>query len=150
MHSAPTVNYPAGRSRFQIVFLGLIWLTSVLFVGFWLMQLAVWGWRQSLVVLVVLLCGIGAVSACYANKPATLRWDGQAWWSEAANSSHRGSLSQHLDFQACILICFHSSTGARQWHWIERRSAPQRWADFRRAVVATAGKPESQDNDDSF
>ena len=150
MHSAPTVSFPAGRSRFQALFLGLIWLSAVLFSGFSIMQVTAWGWRQGLVVLFVLLTGVAAVSACYASQPSVLRWDGQAWWREAQNSSERGSLSLHLDFQICILICFQASAGARHWHWLERRAVPQLWADLRRAVVATTGKPESQDNSDSF
>ena len=139
MHSAPAVNFPVGRSRFQGLLIAQTALLGAATGLLWQTQLDLSAWRLWLFVLTYL--GTCAVAAeMWRRSPhGTLRWDGQTWSWMVRNSELTGPLTVHLDLQFFLLVSLGPDQGERIWLWPERRSDEFRWNDLRRAVFSNKG-----------
>lgn len=139
MHSAPTVDYPLGRSRFQA---GL-WLSCILvsYVAgvLWWMQSDNLGWRQGLMGLAWLIAALLGGREWQKTARGDLHWDGTCWSFTSGSKSVTGVLSVHLDLQFLLLLSLCPLNGSRIWLWPERASAPARWTALRRAAFSRPG-----------
>ncbi|MEO0002587.1 MAG: hypothetical protein RLZZ22_279 [Pseudomonadota bacterium] len=157
MHSAPSVEYPAGRSTFQDRLerlLPLAWLALQLawwvslrggaLPGAWwcsgLFGLGLWGvarWRSRQPV-VGRLCwepapapaGAGALPA--PGPPGRWIWRSQAY----RHGTELADLRWALDLQGQVLLRLRNAAGLGWWVWLERDSAPADWQALRVALVA--------------
>ena len=140
MHSAPSVSYPVGRSRFAGALLLLIWLLAASATGLWWTQLQAPGWRVGAAAL--LSAGAGALAAWnwwHAPK-GTLAWDGETWSWLAQARLEPGEPEVSLDLQRWLLLRW-SSGHLKRWLWLERAASAERWDDLRRAVYSRARPP---------
>lgn len=160
MHSAPSVEYPAGRSAFQgrlesllllaWLALQLAWwysLRDAALPGAWwfsgLLGLLLWGgtrWRSRQPV-VGRLCWepaqapVGAHAAPVPGQPVLPgRW---VWRSEAyRHGTELAGLHWALDLQGLVLLRLSNAAGLGWWVWLERDRAPADWQALRVALVA--------------
>ena len=68
-----------------------------------------------------------------------LVWDGQVWrWESPGYQSGAAELilSVVADFQLVLLLRVENKAHASLWLWVERKTAPERWMDLRRAVYS--------------
>jgi toxin CptA len=137
MHSAPSVSYPVGRSRFAAAFLLLIWLGAAAATGLWGAQLQAASWRLGAAALVLAATGLWAAwNWCHAPA-GTLAWDGDAWnWSEHSRTQPAEPIVS-LDLQRCLLLRCRTGESTR-WLWLERGWRTERWDDLRRALYSRA------------
>lgn len=156
MHSAPSVEYPAGRSAFQArldASLALAWLG---------MQAAWWislegaalpggWWFSGLVGLLAWLAlnwrARAAVRGRLCWEPAARRQAGLPpqpgampgswiWRSEAyRHGTELASLRWSIDLQHRVLLHLRNAAGVGWWVWLERDSAPADWQALREALV---------------
>ena len=138
MHKAPTVDYPVGRSRFQIFALLALWLGVVGTDAMWLLQADRLDWRHGLGVTVSLIAAVLALYALRASRRGCLRWDGQSWWWDCGGVKASGGVQCFLDLQSVLLVGFTAHSGSRRWLWMERSTMPSHWSALRRAVYAPA------------
>ncbi len=157
MHSAPSVEYPAGRSAFQArlewllllawLALQLAWwqsLRGAALPGAWwcsgLFGLGLWGvarWRSRQPVAGRLcwepvLAPVGAHAVSADGRPG--RW---IWRSEAyRHGTELASLHWAIDLQGHVLLRLNNAAGLGWWVWLERDSAPADWQALRVALVA--------------
>ena len=137
MHSAPSVSYPAGRSRFAAALLLLAWLLGGAAVALWWLQPRTEGWRLGTAWLVLAAAGAFAAWSWWHSVPGTLAWDGETWsWSDGRRE-HTGLVEVSLDLQHCLLLRWRSENALR-WLWLERAGGAERWDDLRRAVYSRA------------
>jgi toxin CptA len=133
MHSAPSVTYPVGRSRFAAGLLLLTWLLGGVAIALWGLQTQAPGWRLAAGALCWVTAGALAGAHWWRSPSGTLTWNGADWsWSGRADA---GVLEVCLDLQRSMLVR-HVASGESQWFWLERASQPQRWDDVRRAVYS--------------
>lgn len=138
MHKAPTVDYPVGPSRFYTLALSVIWSGVIGVDAMWLLRASRLDWRHMLGIAVSLAAGVVmALCARRAAPAGTLLWDGQCWWWETGGVRASGEVKPRLDLQSVLLLGFLPHSGARQWLWLEKRTAPTRWNALRRAVHAS-------------
>lgn len=137
MHSAPTVSYPVGRSRFQGQLMGVLLALGGLAGAGWWSVVDTPGWRQGLFFATLILTGMVAVQAWWRSPVVVLAWDGETWRCNGGGVSMVGQVRLHLDLQFCILLCLHSDDAERLWLWTERRTAPAAWLALRRALVSS-------------
>jgi hypothetical protein len=136
MHSAPAVSYPVGRSSIQVlVFLAPGLLGGVVLAA-WVMHGGQSASVHGVALLLWLLTSLPVFHALRQTASGMLRWDGQQWTWEAGNHRLAGRTLRRLDWQAVLLLEFRSADGATLWLWPERRTAPLRWDDLRRALQA--------------
>ncbi|NPC56191.1 hypothetical protein [Caenimonas soli] len=137
MHSAPSVSYPVGRSRFAATLLLVIWLLGAAGVALWSVQVRAPGWQVGASAALVLLAGLCAARNWWRAPPGDFSWDGENWNWSAAGQEAAGSLEVGLDLQRWLLLRF---TGGKvvRWLWLERARHPERWEDLRRAVYSRA------------
>ncbi|MES2975020.1 MAG: hypothetical protein V4757_15505 [Pseudomonadota bacterium] len=141
MHSAPTVIFPAGRSRFAGTLALLLWLAGLGVVLMWVLQPGEFGWRQAVGLGGVALAGVLALRGWLAMPAGDLSWTGQHWVWSSGGLQAQGVVTPQLDVQHCLLLRFHGAKGtqgAPRWLWLERRSRVERWDDLRRAVYSRA------------
>lgn len=141
MHSAPSVSYPVGRSRFAGLLSLAAWVLGALAIAWWQVQAQAPSWRQWMAWSV--LAGAGAFAAwAWARSPrGVLAWDGATWsWTEGQDVQ-AGTLEVGLDLQRWLLLRFCGSDSSH-WCWLARTSLPERWDDVRRAVYSRA-RPEA-------
>jgi toxin CptA len=137
MHSAPSVSYPVGRSRFAAGLLLVMWLFGAAATAAWTIQvqLPVW-WRGGAW---LLLAAAGAFAAWHwwRGPRGILGWDGQGWNWSGSGAAAAGVPQVGLDLQYALLLrcCW---DGQSRWLWLERASRPERWDDLRRAVYSRA------------
>jgi toxin CptA len=137
MHSAPSVSYPAGRSRFAAALLLLAWLLGGAVTALWWLQSQTPGWRLGAQWLVLTAAGVFAALKWWHSEPGILAWDGEVWsWSDE-RGDHTGMIEVTLDFQHRVLLRWTSDNGSR-WFWLERAGSKERWGDLRRAVYSRA------------
>jgi hypothetical protein len=136
MHSAPAVNYPVGRSRFQAWLVGVVSFTGMLTGLLWWEQAQSVGWRQGLFVMSLLLACIVSIQTWLHTPRGCLHWDGQSWRWTSGDTSICGYVTVHLDLQFCLLLSLHSDAGARIWIWPERHAGMSQWNTLRRAVFS--------------
>lgn len=157
MHSAPSVEYPAGRSAFQgrlellllLAWLalqlawwqslrgaalpGAWWFSCLLGLGFW--SVARWRSRQPVAGRLCwepALAQVGAHAAPADGLPG--RW---IWRSEAyRHGTELARLHWALDLQGQVLLRLSNAAGLGWWVWLERDSAPADWQALRVALVA--------------
>jgi toxin CptA len=142
MHSAPSVSYPVGRSRFAAVLALLGWLLGAVVIALWWTQSQSPGWRLWFAWAVLAAAGAFAACGWWRCAAGVLAWDGQAWSWSTAGLVQTGTLEVGLDFQRWLLLrC--ACGNATHWLWVERASLAERWDDLRRAVYsrAPAAKP---------
>ena len=153
MHSAPSVEFPAGRSAFA----GRLELALLLV---WLMVQAFWAWslqRWPLPGTWWLACVCGTLlfgwvrwqaryplQGCLAwvpGAPEPGRPAGEWIWTSSAyrRGTSLASVEWTLDLQERVLLRLRNAAGLSWWIWLERGSAPQSWGDLRRALVAHQG-----------
>ncbi len=138
MHSAPSVSYPAGRSRFAAALLLLAWLLGGAVTALWWLQPQTPGWRPGAVCVVLAAAGAFAAWQWWHSEPGMLAWDGEAWsWSDG-RAARTGTIEVTLDLQNCLLLRWTPENGPR-WFWLERARSAERWDDLRRAVYSRAG-----------
>lgn len=144
MHSAPSVSYPVGRSRFLAGALAALWLAGAATIVFgWqgvppgrlqaTFAFAVWG-----------LAGFMACRFWMTLPQGDLRWDGHTWEIPGASTSSAG-VRVLLDAQCHLLLRAHGGEPAGRWLWLSATSRPARWNDLRRAVYSPAMTDAKQD-----
>jgi toxin CptA len=137
MHSAPSVSYPAGRSRFAAALLLLAWLLGGAVTALWWLQSQSPGWRLIAACLVLAAAGAFAAWNWWHSEAGMLAWGGETWsWSDG-RGSHTGTIKVSLDLQRCVLLRWTSEIGSH-WFWLERARSAERWDDLRRAVYSRA------------
>jgi toxin CptA len=144
MHSAPSVSYPVGRSRFAGALLLGIWVLGLGTCIAWRLGSPASGWRPA--VAAIILATMGAVAArCWWHTPAgMLTWNQEQWGWMGGNTAGGTIPVVSLDLQHWLLLRWGPARGAT-WLWLERASRPEQWADLRRAVYSRA-TPESLPN----
>ncbi len=136
MHTAPAVDYPVGRSRFQTLALLSVWSCVTAAYVLWFAQSASVGWQHAFGLCVAAFTALFAIRAWRATPVGVLEWDGQSWWWEASGRRSSGSVAPCLDFQRVLLLSFDAASGPRQWLWLDRSTAQARWIALRCAVHA--------------
>ena len=137
MHSAPSVSYPVGRSRFAAVLALLAWVLGAVVIATWWSQSQSPGWRLWGAWAVLAAVGAFAVTRCLRSAAGSLVWDGETWSWPGAGLVHTGTLEVALDFQRWLLLrC--ACGNATHWLWVERARLAERWDDLRRAVYSRA------------
>ncbi|SCK60870.1 hypothetical protein VAR608DRAFT_6872 [Variovorax sp. HW608] len=139
MHSAPSVSYPVGRSRYAERLLLALWALGVCAVTMACVQSAGLDWRDG----VLLLCAIVASVAAWtgvlrSSCPANLVFDGQCWSMSGGVSVPTAQAAVMLDLQWLLLVRIKEPLGAARWIWVDRTAMPQRWRDLRRALYSRA------------
>jgi hypothetical protein len=138
-HSAPSVVYPLGRSRFLAGILSSLWCAGVLLAVFWFYATRQVDWRMALV-LAALAAAAAAARSSWTHSPiGQLAWDGEAWrWESAGYQTGVAGyeLSVIADFQRAMLLRLENHAHARLWLWVDQSAMPQRWLDLRRAVYS--------------
>ncbi|MDO8719917.1 MAG: hypothetical protein Q7K20_13170 [Polaromonas sp.] len=138
-HSAPSVVYPLGRSRFLAWILSGLWCAGVLVAVLWFYATRPLDWRTALVLAALVGAAAAARSSWMHSPIGQLAWDGEAWRWESANYQ-TGIAGYELlviaDFQHAMLLRLENHAHARLWLWVERSAMPQRWLDLRRAVYS--------------
>ena len=137
MHSAPSVSYPVGRSRFAGAMLLFAWLMGAMSILAWWAQAQSLAWRMIGAVTVVLLTGIAAAMSWWRMPGGELVWDGESWSGSALRGSQADRLQVILDLQLWMWVrC--SAGSASRWLWVEQSQKRERWIDLRRAVYSRA------------
>ena len=141
MHSAPSVSYPVGRSRFAAALLLAAWLLGGAVIALWWWQSQSPGWRLSAAWLVLAAAGAFAAWNWWRSVPGTLAWDGQNWNWSGEPRAQTAVLEVSLDLQNCLLLRW-TSGDVSGWLWLERTGRTECWDDLRRAVYSRA-RPEA-------
>jgi toxin CptA len=142
MHSAPSVTYPVGRSRFlgQLLILG--WLAGAgAGVVLWRFH-GISSWRLVVMAVALTLSG-GLAWWLWRHLPdRCLRWDGQTWRllasAQDSNAGQAARLAVRLDLQRHLLLRLRSLDGVECWLWAEATADPARWHALRCAVYSRA------------
>ncbi len=138
MHSAPSVNYPVGRSRWAAALLALAWSAGAAVAAAWSAQSDIALWRPGAVWLALAGSGLFALRAWWTGPEGVLAWDGSSWsWTAVRGAATVGQLRVSIDLQVLLLTSWHDADG-RHWLWLERARAPERWSELRRAVYSRA------------
>lgn len=145
MHSAPSVSYPVGRSRFHANGLLAISLTGLATGLLWRQQAQPPAWQQILLVVVWLGSSSAALRSWHGSPRGILQWDGQVWHWDVGASTLTGQLKVQLDFQRCLLARLRADGGQSTWLWLERGRDAILWDALRRAAFSVA--PAARAND---
>jgi hypothetical protein len=140
MHSAPSVSFPVGRSRFMAAVLLLAWLMGGAVIVLWWSQSQSPGWRLGAAWLVLAATGAFAGWNWWNAARGILAWDGQTWNWSADPGAHDGAVEVSVDLQHWLLLRW-TSGNTSHWLWLERTGQLERWDDVRRAVYSRA-RPE--------
>ncbi len=133
MHHAPSVQYPVGRSRFLTVAAVALWSLGLCGAAGQALALGAVAWPVGVTLVASLAAGAVVVWANRTEPTGTLYWDGDAWsWNGSALQAPEVS----LDLQTVVLVRFVAEQGVHLGLWLERRQAPARWDDLRRALWA--------------
>ena len=151
MHSAPSVSYPVGRSRWAAALMSLAWLAGAAGIVRWTAQSDVAPWRDSVAWLALAGTGLFAAWNWRHSLRGVLAWDGSTWsLANAQAAAVPGQLRVSVDLQFLMLVSWRDAAGGN-WLWLERASAAERWSDLRRAVYSrarpalpTAGSPAAK------
>jgi len=155
MHNAPSVAYPVGRSRIWAGLAAGLWLAGAAVCALVLRAMDdLTGWRAMLLAAAVLAAGLGAATGWWCAAAGTLEWNGEGWTRHGHGHGHTvaaGTPTVALDGQAFLLLRWQALPGAhmsapgkawrrqrREWLWLDRAQAPQRWDGLRRAVYSRA------------
>lgn len=150
LHSAPSVLYPLGRSRFLGCCLLVGWLLAAGVTLYWWRASATTDWRP-LFGCVALLLAAWVIATGWQRAPVgRLQWDSQRWrWESAVYRSGTALEPPRvvLDVQFALLLRLDNQAGAAWWLWAERSAWPSRWLDLRRAVYAKHRPTTLQDSE---
>src|SRR5687767_5603149 len=135
MHSAPSVSYPVGRSRFAAGLLLGAWSLGVAAVGLWSFQVRAPGRQLGASLVLVVLTGLCAAWQWLRAAQGVLSWDGQSWSWSAHAQAEEGLPEVALDLQRWLLLRWSGATASR-WLWLQRARHPECWEDLRRAVYS--------------
>jgi hypothetical protein len=166
MHSAPSVIYPVGRSRFLAAVLGAFWVAAAGVSVLWWRSPGGTGWRLGLVWLALALAGLMACRLWQGLGECRLLWDGRSWRSLLppdlqapvsaafpAAEAQSGQMRVHLDMQRHMLLRWQAlddgqgegpggriggTVGPVRWFWADAAADPVRWHAFRCAVYSRA------------
>jgi toxin CptA len=140
MHSAPSVIYPVGRSRYSERLLLVFWILGACSVVIACGQAGGVGWRHGVLVISAVAAGIAAACTGGFRRAASeeLSFDGQHWSLTGKLAPRSARASVGLDFQSVLLISLTAPGCARHWIWVERSAKPESWRDFRRALYSRA------------
>ena len=143
MHSAPSVNYPVGRSRYAERLLLILWALGVFGVTVACAQAAGFDWRQGILALSSAVAGLAAWTGILrCTDRADLSFDGQHWSISGRAALRTARASVALDLQGLQLVRLSDPARARRWVWVDRQAMPERWRDLRRALYSRAPSPE--------
>ena len=138
MHSAPSVSYPVGRSRFHGALALLIGLLGGMTLLAWGLQADAIGVRHLASVLLWLVSS-GLLAHQWRMTPVgVLAWDGAAWRWQQADQVWPIQPAVSLDLQTFMLLKLHTAHGPAWWVWPERQTAPAHWLALRRALFGQA------------
>lgn len=138
MYSAPAVSYPVGRSRWAAALMLLAWLAGAAGLVRWTAQPDIAPWRCAAAWFALAATGAFAAWQWRQSLQGVLGWDGLAWsWTAAQAAAVSGQLQVSLDLQFLMLVSWRDA-GGRNWLWLERASATERWSELRRAVYSRA------------
>ena len=138
MHSAPSVNYPVGRSAFAGGVAILLVAAGAAACGAWAWQAGAGG-RQLLAFALLLACAGFAFATWWRSPVGVLRWDGLGWSWEEGGPPAPGRPELALDLQGRLLLHWRPHAGRSRWLWVERASDTSHWDALRRAVYSRAG-----------
>jgi hypothetical protein len=137
MHSAPSVSYPLGRSRFAAALLLLAFVLGGAVTASWSFQSQSPGWRTGVACLALAAAGGFAAWHWWHGAGGTLAWDGQTWTWSGEQLAQTGALEVCVDLQDWLLLRW-TSGGDSHWFWLDRARRAERWDDLRRAVYSRA------------
>ncbi|WP_038208320.1 hypothetical protein [Xenophilus azovorans] len=144
MHSAPSVSYPVGRSRFAAGLFAALWLAGAACAGLWLHQNPADPARAAALATALALTALAAVHALGRVPPSPLAWDGAYWHLGTDGAAMRmATAAAGLDLQGVLLLRLAEPGQAPRWLWLERGWAPERWNALRRAVYCRPPSPEA-------
>jgi toxin CptA len=150
LHSAPSVLYPLGRSRFLGCWLLAGWLLAAGVTLWWWRASATDDWRPLLGCIALLFTAWVMATGWQRAPVGRLQWDGQRWrWESAVYRSGTALEPPRvvLDVQFALLLRLDNQAGAVWWLWAERSAWPSRWLDLRRAVHAKHRPTTLQDSE---
>jgi toxin CptA len=150
LHSAPSVLYPLGRSRFLGGLLLAGWLLAAVVTLCWWRVSSSTDWRPLVGCGALLLAGWVMLTGWRRSPVGRLQWDGQRWRWESWVYRSGTALeppSVVLDVQMALLLRLDNHAGVVWWLWAERAASPERWLDLRRAVHARHRPTVSQDSE---
>ncbi len=135
---APFVRYPVARSStLGSCLAGIAALNAVVLAAWALGDAAKTPLHLGMAVLVWLMGALCAWHFWARSFIGELVWSGQSWNMESLLSIQPVlALEVHLDLQAFLWLRLHRPGLRPQWVWLERRTAPERWLDLRRAVYS--------------
>ncbi|MDM0012647.1 hypothetical protein QTH87_09420 [Variovorax sp. J22P168] len=141
MHSAPSVNYPVGRSRRAERLLMALWALGVASVtAACLADAAALDWRQAMLAASAVVAGVAAwTGVLRSSAAAELGFDGHAWSMSGEASRRNAGVCVALDLQSLMLVRLVGPGRAAHWIWLDREALPERWLDLRRALYARPG-----------
>ena len=145
MHSAPSVSFPVGRSRFAARPVWAAWGLGMALLAAWSFQFDGARWRTALLASAVLLAAEAARRAARLGEGMRLEWNGRHWSCDGAVRLGSAVATVHLDLQSLMLVRVDEVGRGAAWLWVERASFPQRWLDLRRALHASAGARQAKD-----
>lgn len=157
MRNAPSVIYPVGRCRLQVVLLGLLGLSALgLLVGWqfllnvpsgarlWVVWLAPVCWASWLVWVAWDWCRSPVGRLQWDALAPAASWmpaDGQGAWrwldTDAREATPLDGVVLAIDMQHLVLLRLMGAGQPARWAWVERRRDPSRWNDLRRALRST-------------
>ncbi|MBL0423125.1 hypothetical protein JI739_22510 [Ramlibacter sp. AW1] len=140
MRSAPSVSYPAGRSRFGALVLGLAWTAGLASLSGWWWLGPAAGWRHAAVAVLWLGCGALALWSHRRTPSGQLHWDGASWTCSAGPGCRPVSVEAVIDLQSVLLLRLGKPdrTGSTGWFWVGQDADPACWQALRRAVYFRA------------
>jgi toxin CptA len=137
MHSAPSVNYPVGRSRYARRLLVSLWALGVASATLASLQADGFDWRQAMLALSAVVAGAAAwTGLLQSSAPGELAFDGRHWSMSGGVPQRSARASVTLDLQSLLLVRLEAPARSRRWVWVDRQALPERWLDLRRALHA--------------
>jgi hypothetical protein len=136
MHNAPSVSYPAGRSRLAAALLLGLWLLGCAAAALWQFHKPE-PWR--LATMLAALFAVGAVAAWHwwYTPSGALAWNGEDWTWSVHPKAASASVEVAVDLQRALLLRWKCGD-ASLWIWLDRETRAERWDDLRRAVYSRA------------
>src|SRR6059058_4976804 len=126
MHSAPAVNYPAGRALLAGIAVLALWSAGALAVAAWVAQAPAGSVVIAFAVASVLAAGALTGRAWLRSTTGMLAWDGESWTLATADGTHAGTPEVALDAQRLLLLRWRAAGRGGCWLWLERGTLPAR------------------------
>jgi len=135
MHSAPSVSFPLGRSRFGLAIVLMLSMIGAAAQITWMLQSQTLGFVH-MTGCFIWLVGSGLALRYWANtQSGDLAWTGAHWSWTAQHTSVPVSATLVFDFQSILLMRLVFPEGASYWFWVQQNAAQVRWLDLRRALM---------------